>query len=130
MRLFLFRCENGHEFDVFLRGGEEPRPRPCHCGAIAKRKWCVNFHVRFFDPHYDPALGRVVLNKHDYRQKFEEMREKLRPQYGDRVDKMTVVEDLSHVVKDGDTNIEVKGSQGIVHREGKPPRISLDDERT
>ena len=38
MPTYEYRCQNGHDFEVFQRMSEPPVDKCIHCGAVAERK--------------------------------------------------------------------------------------------
>lgn len=73
MPIYVQKCENGHEFDVFLKLENYDEPQVCKCGAPAKRKivpTMISCDIQSWDYYESPASGKPITS---YKQRREDM---------------------------------------------------------
>jgi hypothetical protein len=65
MPMYAMKCDNGHDFDVYLKFAEYDKPQFCSCGRPATRQ--IRAPMVFVQPdisYTSPVDGRPVTNKH------------------------------------------------------------------
>lgn len=73
MPIYVQVCENGHEFDVFLKIKDYDKPQVCKCGAPAKRKivpTMINCDIQPWDYYESPVSGKPITS---YKQRKDDM---------------------------------------------------------
>ena len=75
MPIYTYTCENGHQFDRFLRLADYKKPQTCDCGLEAKRKimpTMVNCDIQPWDHYISPASGKLITS---YKERRADMAE-------------------------------------------------------
>ena len=73
MPVYVFRCEEGHKFDKYLKLADYDKPQTCRCGASAKRQivpTMLNCDMQPWDRYVSPATGKVITS---YKERKEDM---------------------------------------------------------
>ena len=63
MPIYTYVCDNGHQFDRFLKLSDYREPQTCECGADSKKKimpTMINCDMQPWDRYISPATGRPV----------------------------------------------------------------------
>ena len=73
MPIYVQKCKNGHEFDVFLSLANYNDPQTCKCGAKAKRKivpTMINCDMQSWESYESPVSGKPITS---YKARREDM---------------------------------------------------------
>lgn len=73
MPIYVQKCENGHEFDVYLKLEDYDQPQVCKCGAKAKRKivpTMISCDIQSWDYYESPVSGKPITS---YKERREDM---------------------------------------------------------
>lgn len=73
MPIYVYKCENGHEFDVFKSIKDLDTPTYCSCGLEAQRKivpTMINCDIQPWDYYESPASGKPITS---YKERKEDM---------------------------------------------------------
>lgn len=73
MPIYRQKCENGHEFDVFLKLKDYDTPQVCECGSKAKRKivpTMINCDMQSWESYESPVSGKPITS---YKARKEDM---------------------------------------------------------
>lgn len=73
MPIYVFKCEDGHTFDEFLKISEYDTPMTCQCGKPAKRQivpTMLNMDMPNWDRYISPTTGKLITS---YKQRKADM---------------------------------------------------------
>lgn len=73
MPIYAFKCEKGHEFDVFLKIKDYDTPQTCECGEKTRRMvvpTMINCDIQPWDYYESPVSGKPITS---YKQRREDM---------------------------------------------------------
>ena len=74
MPIYVYRCSQGHQFDVFLKISDMDTPQYCKCGEKAERKivpTMLNCDMQPWDSYISPASGKLITS---YKERKEDMK--------------------------------------------------------
>ena len=74
MPIYVYQCEDGHQFDVYKQIKEIERPEVCECGKKASRKivpTMLNCDIQPWDHYVSPASGKLITS---YKERREDMK--------------------------------------------------------
>lgn len=74
MPIYVYKCENGHEFDVYKKIKDIDKKVVCECGQAAKRKivpTMINCDIQPWDRYISPASGKLITS---YKERREDMK--------------------------------------------------------
>lgn len=74
MPIYVYKCENGHEFDVFKKIKDIDQKVVCECGKEAKRKivpTMLNCDIQPWDYYVSPATGKYITSYKDRKEDME-----------------------------------------------------------
>jgi len=63
MPTYLLKCENGHQFDRFLKLANYNDPQICECGSPAKRQITAPMIAPMFEDYESPIDGTPITSK-------------------------------------------------------------------
>ena len=73
MPIYTYTCDNGHQFDRFLKLKDYREPQACDCGAASERKimpTMLNCDMAPWDRYVSPVSGRPITS---YRERRKDM---------------------------------------------------------
>ena len=73
MPIYVFECNNGHKFDLFLKLEDYNSPQTCSCGEKAKRKivpTMISCDIQPWDYYESPVSGKPITS---YKARKEDM---------------------------------------------------------
>lgn len=73
MPIYVYKCESGHEFDVFLKLCDYDIPQTCECGQSAARivvPTMINCDMQSWDYYESPVSGKPIRS---YKDRQEDM---------------------------------------------------------
>ena len=74
MPTYVFKCENGHVFEEFLRLADYDDPQTCQCGLVGKRQIVATMirpDIASWDRYISPASGKLITSYKDRRADME-----------------------------------------------------------
>ena len=75
MPIYVFTCENGHQFDRLLRLANYKDPQTCECGQPAKLKimpTMINFDMPNWERYESPVSGKLITSYKERKADMEE----------------------------------------------------------
>lgn len=75
MPIYTYVCDNGHQFDKFLKLSDYREPQRCECGAESKKKIMptqINCDIQPWDYYESPASGKPITS---YKERDRDMKE-------------------------------------------------------
>jgi len=75
MPIYTYLCENGHQFDRFLKLKDYREPQTCECGSQSKKKimpTMINCDMQPWDYYESPVSGRPITS---YKERKKDMDE-------------------------------------------------------
>lgn len=74
MPIYVFKCEDGHQFDLYLKLKDYDTPQTCECGKRAKRKivpTMISCDIQPWDYYESPVSGKPITS---YKERREDMK--------------------------------------------------------
>ncbi len=116
MPIYVYQCEDGHQFDIYLKIKDLDQKQICKCGKEAKRKivpTMLNCDIQPWDHYISPASGKLITS---YKERREDMAATGCVDYDPGVKT-----DYQKRIKDGDSKLDKAIDQTVEQEFEKMP---------